>query len=89
MLRIARPDQAYFKATHAGAELHLLMFKDGRRVGVEFKRCDAPQLTPSMRIALHELELDALYVVYPGDRRYTLAQRVGAVPLSALVPLAA
>ena len=42
-----------------------------------------------MRIALHDLELDALYVVYPGDRRYTLAQRVGAVPLSALVPLAA
>ena len=86
VLRIAQPDQAYFWATHAGAELDLLMFKNGRRVGVEFKRSDAPQLTPSMRIALQDLELDALYVVYPGDRRYTLAQRVEAVPLSALVP---
>ena len=86
ILRIARPDQAYFWATHAGAELDLLMFKDGRRVGVEFKRTDAPHLTPSMRIALQDLELDALYVVYPGDRRYTLAQRVEAVPLSAVVP---
>ncbi len=86
VLRIAQPDQAYFWATHAGAELDLLMLKDGRRVGVEFKRTDAPQLTASMRIALQDLELDALYVVYPGERRYTLAQRVEAVPLSAVLP---
>ena len=86
VLRIARPDEAYFWATHAGAELDLLMFKDGRRVGVEFKRSDAPHLTPSMRIALDDLALDALYVVYPGDRRYALAPRVQAVPLAALLP---
>ena len=85
ILRIARPDEAYFWATHAGAELDLLMLKDGRRVGVEFKRADAPQMTPSMRIALQDLGLDALYVVYPGERRYRLADRVEAVPLSALV----
>ena len=86
VLRIAQPDEAYFWATHAGAELDLLMLKDGRRVGVEFKRSDAPQLTPSMRIALDDLALDALYVVYPGDRRYGLAPRVQAVPLAALLP---
>ncbi len=85
VLRIARPEQAYFWATHAGAELDLLMHKDGRRVGVEFKRADAPSLTSSMRIALADLELDALYVVYPGSRRYRLAQRVEAVPLGALL----
>ncbi len=87
VLRIAQPDQAYFWGTHAGAALDLLMFKDGRRVGVEFKRTDAPHLTLSMRIALHDLALDALYVVYPGDRRYALAPQVEAVPLSALLPL--
>ena len=86
VLRIAQPDQAFFWATHAGAELDLLMFKDGQRVGVEFKRSDAPQLTPSMRIAMRDLALDALYVVYPGERRYSLARGVEAVPLSALVP---
>ena len=86
VLRIARPEQAFFWATHAGAELDLLMFKDGRRVGVEFKRADAPHLTPSMRIATSDLALDALYVVYPGDRRYSLADRIEAVPLSAVVP---
>jgi uncharacterized protein len=86
ILRMARPDEAYFWATHAGAELDLLMVKDGRRVGVEFKRADAPTLTPSMRIARADLALDALYVVYPGSRRYALAEGVEAVPLSALLP---
>lgn len=86
VLRIARPDEAYFWATHAGAELDLLMFKDGRPVGVEFKRSDAPQLTPSMRIAMDDLALDALFVVYPGDRTYTLAPRIQVVPLSSLLP---
>lgn len=86
VLRIAQPDEAYFWATHAGAELDLLMFKDGRRVGVEFKRADAPQLTPSMRTALADLALDALYVVYPGERRYRLHERVEAVPLWAVLP---
>ncbi len=86
VLRIARPDEAYFWATHAGAELDLLMFKNGRPVGVEFKRSDAPQLTPSMRIALEDLALDALYVVYPGERTYALAPRVQVVPLSSLLP---
>ncbi len=86
VLRIAQPEQAYFWATHAGAELDLLMFKDGRRIGVEFKRSDAPTLTPSMRVALQDLALDALYVVYPGTRRYRLAEQVEAVPLEALLP---
>ena len=85
VLRIARPDAAYFWATHAGAELDLLMLRDGQRVGVEFKRADAPTLTSSMRVALSDLELDVLYVVYAGSRRYRLAERVEAVPLEALV----
>lgn len=85
VLRIAQPDQAYFWATHQGAELDLLLFKDERRIGVEFKRSDAPKLTPSMRIAMDDLKLDALYVVYPGLHRYALAPKVEAVPLTALL----
>ena len=63
----ARPDQAYFWATHAGAELDLLLFVKGRRIGVEIKRVDAPRRTPSMAVALRDLSLDILYVVYPGS----------------------
>ena len=85
-MRVAAPDAAYFWATHNGAELDLLLFKDGQRIGVEFKRAEAPQVTPSMRIALHDLQLDRLYVVYPGDRRYALGDRLEVVPLAALLP---
>jgi predicted AAA+ superfamily ATPase len=85
VLRLTRPDQAYFWATHTGAELDLLMFRYGKRVGVEFKRADAPELTRSMSIAMHDLKLDALYVVYPGNRRYPLAERIEAVPLAEFV----
>ena len=88
VVRIARPDQAYFWATHQGAELDLLLFKNGQRIGVELKRADAPRITTSMRIALQDLKLDALYVVYPGLHRYKLADKVEAVPLWALLPKA-
>ena len=85
VLRLAEPDEAYFWATHSGAELDLLLMRGQRRVGVEFKRADAPRITPSMLIAQRDLRLDALYVVYPGTRRYPLADGVEAVPLAALL----
>ncbi len=63
----------------------MLLFKGGLRIGVEFKRADAPRVTPSMNIAMHDLQLDHLYVVYPGELRYALAERMEAVPLAALL----
>ncbi len=85
ILKAFRPDEAYYWATHQGAELDLLLFKRGRRIGVECKRMDAPVLTPSMRIALADLKLDELRVAYPGAKRYTLARKVEVVPLAELV----
>jgi hypothetical protein len=72
---------AYFWATHQGAELDILLFKSGQHIGVECKRMDAPTLTPSMRIALADLKLDRLLVAYPGERRYSLGDRVEVIPL--------
>jgi len=86
VLRLARPDEAYFWATHQGAELDLLMLIGARRVGVEFKRADVPKITTSMRVARDDLKLDALYVVYPGDQRFLLGDGVEAVPLWAVLP---
>ena len=77
------PDEAYFWATHNGAELDLLLLIQGRRVGVEIKRVDAPRRTRSMAVALDDLRLDALYVVYPGDVPYTIDDRIAAVPAGA------
>jgi predicted AAA+ superfamily ATPase len=85
VLKELNPDEAYFWATHQGAEIDLVLFKKGRRVGVECKRMDAPKLTPSMRIAFDDLKLDRLFVVYPGKRRYPLAHGMEALPLIDLV----
>lgn len=85
VLKALQPDEAYYWATHNGAELDLLLFKDGRRIGVECKRADAPTLTPSMRVASSDLKLDELRVVYPGAQRYRLGDHVEVVPLSGAV----
>lgn len=80
-LTAVQPDDAYFWATHGGAELDLLLFKNGRRLGIECKRVDAPRLTRSMRIALEDLALDRLLVIYPGTKSYPLSDRVMAAPI--------
>ncbi len=85
VLKALRPDEAYYWATHQGAEIDLVLFKHGRRIGVECKRMDAPVLTPSMRIALADLKLDELHVVYPGERRYPLSDKVAVVPLAEFI----
>ncbi len=85
VLKALRPDDAYYWATHGGAELDLLLFQRGRRIGIECKRTDAPTLTPSMRSALADLKLDELLVLYPGTRRYRLAENVAVVPLAELI----
>ena len=84
VLRAVRPEAAHFWATHTGAELDVLLVVRGRRIGVEVKFQDAPRLTPSMRIALADLGLAHLVVIYPGDTRYPISDRVTAVPLAEL-----
>ena len=76
-------DDVYFWATHNGAELDVLLLAEGRRIGVEIKRVDAPRRTRSMAVAVDDLRLDALYVVYPGDVRYAIDDRITAVPAAA------
>lgn len=84
VIKAADPDEVYFWATHAGAELDLLLVLGGRRLGVECKRVDAPRLTPSMRAALSDLALDHLFVFYPGERSYPLDKDVTVLPVTAL-----
>jgi predicted AAA+ superfamily ATPase len=86
-LRAYQPDQAYFWATHSGAELDLLMFIRGKRIGIEFKRMDAPKLSASMKISMEDLKLNRLLVIYPGSQSYRLAQNIEVVPLHEIANL--
>jgi predicted AAA+ superfamily ATPase len=82
ILQARQPDQAWFYAVHSGSELDLLLEIRGRRIGVEFKRADAPHATRSMHLAIADTALDELWVVYPGTRSYSLDDRITVRPLS-------
>jgi predicted AAA+ superfamily ATPase len=75
---------AYFWATHQGAELDLLVFHRGRRLGVDVKFSDAPGLSRSMRVAQSDLGLDELWVVHPGEASWTMAEGTEAVAIADL-----
>lgn len=74
----------YFWRTSNGAELDLLLIGGDSRIGIEVKRTDAPRITPSMRSALTDLQLDRLTVYYPGRRRYALSEQIDVVPIAEL-----
>lgn len=84
VLMVEAYDEAFFWATYQGAEIDLLLRRGDRLFGVECKRTDAPRMTPSIRIALDDLGLERIALVYPGIRRYPLADKVNAVPVEEL-----
>lgn len=75
---------ASFWATHGGAELDLMVTVAGRRHGFEVKYSDAPGATRSMRVALRDLRLERLWIIYPGDEAYSLDERISALPIGAI-----
>ena len=85
VIKAQKPEEVYYWATHNGAEIDLILVKQGNRIGVECKRADAPGMTPSIRTALADLKLDKIQVIYPGEKQYPLADKVEATPLAAFV----
>lgn len=83
VLSLLRPRDAYFYAVHGGVELDLFL-PGKRRLGIEFKRQDAPKVTKSMRQAIRDLDLEALWIVYPGTRAIQLDDKIHVKPLSQL-----
>lgn len=84
VIALTLPDGVYFWATHQGAEIDLLLSLSGRMYGVECKRTDAPRMTPSIRNAIEDVGLERVVVIYPGHKRYRLAEQVEVVPLQTL-----
>jgi hypothetical protein len=80
VLQIEPHDEAFFWATHQGAEIDLILRRKGGLFGVECKRTDTPRLTPSIRNALEDLGLKQIIILYPGSRRFPLSDQVEAVP---------
>jgi len=79
---------AYFWATHGGAELDLFVRAAGKHYGFEFKYADAPGATRSMHVAIQDLSLEHLWVVYPGNQDYALDDKISVIPLDSIPRLA-
>lgn len=88
-MRVVKPTQAYFWAAHSGAEIDLFFLYRGHRYGVEFKFNEAPKVTRSMHIALTDLDLDHLWIIYPGEHLYPADQKITALPISRLADIPA
>lgn len=84
ILTLLRTRTAYFWGTHQGAELDLMVVRGGKRYGFEVKLADAPEVTKSMKIAMQDLALERLFVVFPGRESYLLGQRIEAVAIADL-----
>ncbi len=80
----ATSEECYFWATQSGAELDLLILKNGKKLGFECKYSEKIKITPSMRIAMDDLHLDHLYIIYPGKDSFPLAENMTALPLECL-----
>ena len=85
ILAVTGDREAYFWATHAGAELDLLLFHEGKRLGFEFKYNEKPSTSRSMRTAQEDLGLDHLYVVHPGPHTFPLDTALTAITLQELI----
>lgn len=86
-LHTIKPPEAFFWATHSGAELDLFFVQRGRRFGVEFKFSEAPKATKSMRITLETLHLDHLWIITPGLHHYPVDEKLSVWPLRKLAEL--
>lgn len=82
--RLVGERNLFFWSTQSGAELDMLAMVRGRRYGIEVKYADAPTTTKSMRIAMTDLALDHLWVVYPGRERYLLDEHIEVLGLAQL-----
>jgi len=82
VLQIVRPNHAYFWATHNGAEIDLLYSMKGNNIGIEIKLNEAPKITRSMHIALSELNLEHLWVIYPGKEAYPAHEHITVLPIN-------
>jgi hypothetical protein len=88
IIRVFRTRDVYFWATHAGAELDLMVTIAGKRHGFECKYTDAPGRKRSMHIAIEDLGLEHLWVIYPGDQKYALDNKITVIPLETISQLA-
>ena len=72
----AETEDCYFWATHNGAELDLLITKDGKKIGFEFKYTSRPTMTKSIHSALEDLKVDKIIIITPESDTFPVSEKV-------------
>ncbi len=80
----AKDEECWFWATHAGAELDLLVVRGDRRLGFEFKRTEEPTTSKSMHAAIADLGLERLDVVHLGPSTWMMRDNIRALSIHRL-----
>lgn len=74
-----RDHRVFFWRAHTGAEVDMVVQRGTELVGIEIKRTSSPSVTKSIRSALADLELAAVFVIHAGKDSYPLTEKVRAV----------
>lgn len=83
-----REEECFNYAVHSGDKMDLVVERGTYRYGFEFKAGDSPGSTDSMRNSIRDLALEKVFVIYPGEKSYTLADRIEVVAIRTLPALA-
>ncbi|WP_064429545.1 ATP-binding protein [Rickettsia sp. Tenjiku01] len=85
LIRKFKTDAEYFFwRTQTGAELDLLIIKNGKKYGFEVQNADAPSITKSMHTVLADLQLEHLYIVTAGNNTYKKTEKISVVGIASL-----
>jgi predicted AAA+ superfamily ATPase len=83
----AHPNECYFWGIHNQAELDLILFKNGKRIGFEIKYTDSPSATKSIKNAITQLALNECYIICPGNHTFNLDSHIKVVGIETLSTL--
>ena len=89
VLQLLQPAEVYYWTTYTGVEVDLYLPQRGQRLGMEVKLNEAPKMNPSMRAVVNDLNLDQLWVLYPGEHIFPIQEKITAWPLVKLIELMA
>ena len=71
----------------SGTEMDMVVDSPRGMYGFEFKAGSAPSRSRSMVESIRDLDLQKVFVIYPGERQYSLDEKIEVLPLKMLMNL--
>jgi predicted AAA+ superfamily ATPase len=76
IIRRSGSKDCYFWSTQNQSEIDLIIFKDGKRFGFEFKYTSSPKRTKSIHLVMKDLKLDHVHIITPAGVSYPLGPNI-------------